>query len=248
MNTGQDWRDQQAPEVVNQNYPEAVPAPNYHHNFLPQQYPQPHQTQGYALSKAEDGTGTYASSNTPYHVPFAAPAAALPGPGEKANNDGKRTGVCGASTVVIVLSAIIAALFVAVVGLAAGTGVEANRANVAEAQVRSMSAAASTVAAKTVTATAAAAAATITSLDALDAGCSTNAAGVSGSTYGAFACEFFSVEEFCDEHAEYSRITYGAVIGGDRSFTLQCNADAVGSPLLKLFASDIHTCMVRSLP
>ncbi|CAN8103065.1 unnamed protein product [Discula destructiva] len=120
-------------------------------------------------------------------------------------------------------AAAVAVLFVAVVGLAAGTGVEANRAKVAEASVRSMMMSTGalttvTVAAKTITATADSA--TSTSFAALDDNCSGDPEGVSGTTYSAFS-----------------------VIEGDRSFTIQCNADAGGNPLLKIFTSDIQTCM-----
>lgn len=30
---------------------------------------------------------------------------------------------------------------------------------------------------------------------------------------------------------------------GDYSFTIQCNADAAGSPLMSLFTADLNTCM-----
>lgn len=215
MDSEQKWREQQAPEVVNQNYPEVVPVQhdpysNTHNYPHQQQYPQAHQN--YILPKPEDGTSTYASGNTPYSVHsashhtdrsspralYATPATAPPSSsGEKARSDDKNNKggglvCCGLNTLVLVLSAIIAALFVAMVGLAAGTGVQANRANVAEAKVRAMSSAmSSTMAAKTVTATATAASATSTSFAALDDGCSSDAAGVSGTTYSAFACECF---------------------------------------------------------
>lgn len=207
MDSEREWREQQAPEAVNQDYPEAIPSQNYpynniHHNFQ-QQYPQ--QThQHYVLPKPEEITGTY--TTTPYSAysgshtdhtsprgPFAAPATPSGVTGRPSNDAGKKgLRICGLNTLVVTLSAIIAALFVVVVGLAAGTGVEANRANLAEAKVRSMSSALSSAtvvaAAKTITATASAA--TSTSFSALDRGCSGDAAAVSGTTYSAFACEF----------------------------------------------------------
>lgn len=90
-----------------------------------------------------------------------------------------------------VLSVIIAILAAAVVGLAVGTGVEANRANAAEAKLDAMSKTSpSTV---TATATTASASATSTSFAALDDNCSGDPSGVNGTTYNSFSCE-------CEHH------------------------------------------------
>lgn len=197
MDPYQDRHDNQAPEVVDQNYPEAVPAQHYpYHNIQQQQY----------TPKPEDGTGPHASGTTPYsahsgsHIDHTSPRsyyAVQTPPTETARGDGKKKGlICGCSTLVVILGAIIAGLFVAVVGLAAGTGVQANRANIAEAQVSSMSSASRTtvtVAMKTVSATPTigSVSATGTSFAAIDDNCSDDPTGVSGTTYSAFSCEFF---------------------------------------------------------
>lgn len=183
MDPHQDRLDQQAPEVFNPTYPEAVQHP-YH-------------------TKPEDGTATYNSSNAPYsnygspvgynnhnsnspHGYHASAAGAQPG--DDKNHHGRRNKglLCGCTTLVFILSAIIAILAAAVVGLAVGTGVEANRASTAEAKVSSMSSARATV---TATTTAASSSASSTSFADLDSNCSGNPSGVNGTTYNSFSCE-----------------------------------------------------------
>lgn len=178
MDPNQDRLDQQAPEVVHPSYPEAVQHP-FHY--------QP---------KPEDGTGTHTSSTTPYSN-YASPVGHHAGavgalPGDKSLGHGENHGrrnkglLCGCTTLVFILSAIIAILAAAVVGLAVGTGVEANRANTAEAKVSSMSSSRATV---TATTTVASASASSTSFADLDSNCSGNPSGVNGTTYNSFSCE-----------------------------------------------------------
>lgn len=190
MDPERDRLDEQAPEVVQQNYPEPVQYP-YHNNLQP---------------KPEDGTGTHTSSSTPYSH-YASPVNQNPThgyhtsatgshPGEKSFSEGgaqhsrkKNKGLlCGCTTLVFVLSVIIAILAAAVVGLAVGTGVEANRAKSAEAK---LSAATSKTSPSTVTATAttASASASSTSFAALDDNCSGDPSAVNGTTYNSFSCE-----------------------------------------------------------
>ena len=57
----------------------------------------------------------------------------------------RRGTICGCSFIVFILSVVIAALAAAVIGLAAGTGLEASRANTAEAKLASFGGAAATV-------------------------------------------------------------------------------------------------------
>lgn len=89
-------------------------------------------------------------------------------------NDG--TKILGCSVLVFVLAVIIAILSAAVIGLAAGTGVEANRANTAETTLAALRANMSS-APSTSSGTMG------KSYDALTRGCSTNSSGVSGTIY-----------------------------------------------------------------
>lgn len=81
--------------------------------------------------------------------------------------------IWGCPVLVFVLSLIIAFLSAAVVGLAAGTGVQANRANRAEAKLAS---------AGNATGNSTSSGGSV-DLDSLDKGCSSNASGVSGTKY-----------------------------------------------------------------
>ncbi|KAJ8130968.1 hypothetical protein O1611_g2663 [Lasiodiplodia mahajangana] len=72
--------------------------------------------------------------------------------------------VCGCSVLILVLSAIIAALFVTVIGLGAGTGIQTKRANDAEARLNK-------------------------SLPVIDRGCSANPDAVTATRYTS-ACKF----------------------------------------------------------
>lgn len=195
MDPKRDRLDGQAPEVVNPTYPEVVQYP-FHNNFQYQQ----------TQPKPDDASGTYASSNAPYptygsHVSSphtyhtsttgAHPGESPSGAGAVGRRKKKGGALCGCGALVVVLCAIIAVFAAAVIGLAAGTGVEANRANVAEAKVSSLSSAlAAATKTGTATTTASSASATSTSFADLDDDCSGNALGVSGTTYDAFSCEY----------------------------------------------------------
>lgn len=89
--------------------------------------------------------------------------------------------VCGCSLLVFILSIIIALLSVAVIGLAAGTGVAANRANDKQNQLDALGVSGDSL--PTVTTTVTAASATPTGADAADRGCSTDSDGVTGTNY-----------------------------------------------------------------
>lgn len=82
--------------------------------------------------------------------------------------------VLGCSVVVFVLAVIIAILSAAVIGLAAGTGVESNRANNAESNLAALRANMTSTSSSSVAAG---------NYDALTRGCSSNPTGVSGTTY-----------------------------------------------------------------
>ncbi|KAF3767456.1 hypothetical protein M406DRAFT_61351 [Cryphonectria parasitica EP155] len=135
--------------------------------------------------------------------------------------------ICGCTAVVFFLSALVALLAAAVVGLAAGTGIEASRATSAQNRadrlnaslVAALGGATATTKSSASTSTSASASASSTSFASLDDNCTGNPDGVTGTTYNAFS------------------------LFGDYSFTIQCNKDTDGSPLMSLFAADINGCM-----
>ncbi|KAI5868380.1 hypothetical protein GGS23DRAFT_545190 [Durotheca rogersii] len=94
--------------------------------------------------------------------------------------------IWGCSVLVLILSVIIAILSAAVIGLAAGTGVEASRANDAEARLAEM-------VASPVTLTVTAPSPSPTGFSAIDKGCSTNSAGVTRTKYRS---QFFNTPTF----------------------------------------------------
>ncbi|KAI2621473.1 hypothetical protein GGS26DRAFT_264939 [Hypomontagnella submonticulosa] len=101
--------------------------------------------------------------------------------------------ILGCSVLVFVLSIIIATLSAAVIGLAAGTGVEASRANDAEARLASMSASGGPPATVTVTAP--------MSNPTVDKGCSANSDGVTGTHYNSAYFEQSSFTIYCNSDA-----------------------------------------------
>ncbi|ROV94367.1 hypothetical protein VPNG_09396 [Cytospora leucostoma] len=210
-----------APELVNENYPEAVP-PHQQHLYDQYQYHYQHPPQNVPIVSPEDAakhSTAYSSSQdtagSPYQLhstPVAAGAVPTP------RVAGKRKGTLfGCPVLEVILCAIIALLSAAVIGLAAGTGVEANRANTAEARVAQLRS--SLASATATTSTTSSSTATSTSYSDLDENCSSNPDGVTGKTYDAFS------------------------LLGNYTFTIKCNKDAPGDPLMVLFSSDIDTCM-----
>lgn len=129
----------------------------------------------------------------------------------------KGTICCGCSLLIFVLSSIIAFLSAAVIGLAAGTGIEASRANDVANQLAVLNSSIATSGpTKTTTVTAAA---TATSWNDLDNGCSDNPTSITGTTYTSFS-----------------------LLGGLK-FTMYCNKDAPGTPYMSLFVANMNTCM-----
>lgn len=168
-----DHKHDHLPEVVQTtNYPEVV----YHQQGQYQQYPKPEDgTHGNGVPYSAYSTSQPGNQGSPqfYHTgpPIAAPAPEQLLPANKVK---RKTTILGCSVLMFTLCAIIALLSVAVIGLAAGTGIEANRANTAEA---SSSTAQATVATSS------------TSFAELDDNCSGNPDGVTGTTYDAFSCK-----------------------------------------------------------
>ncbi|KAI1093033.1 hypothetical protein F5B19DRAFT_172049 [Rostrohypoxylon terebratum] len=189
-------RYDEAPEVTPHNYPEVHLPPSG-----PELAAQRQQQYAPATPVKPDDSTNPPLQNTVYIAPFdntTSPyaydhqSAYGPLPPSEAGKASKK--IWGCSGLVFVLSVIIAILSAAVIGLAAGTGVEASRANDAEARLASMSSSPATV---TVTAPAS----TSTDSSSIDKGCSTNSASVTGSTY---ASSFFNkaiFKIFCNSDA-----------------------------------------------
>lgn len=209
-----------------------------------QQYPQYQQYQQYPL-KPEDaqyppGSGPYSAYSGSQLDPTSPRPqnAAIGGQAQAPTDGGKKKGrICGCTVLVFVLCIIIALLSAAVIGLAAGTGVEASRANTADARVAELSA---SLASATATATGDAASATSTSFAQLDRNCSADPNAVTGTTYDAFSCKpplnlMVCVCPLAD--------SINFLVLGNWSFTIQCNKDAKGGPLMALFSSNFDTCM-----
>jgi hypothetical protein len=168
----------EGPELAPQNFPEVAQQP---HNGSPQYgYQQPHQTtpkpEGYHDGSTYAGTAPATSPYSAAAQPFSQHAMTDP------STKRSKGVICGCNLLVFILSCIIALLSAAVIGLAAGTGVEAHRANDATNKLASISASQPT---KTTTVTAAA---TPTSFNDIDRGCSNDPDGVSGTGYTSFAC------------------------------------------------------------
>lgn len=268
MGPKQQQHGHQAPEVVNADFPEAVAPQQYQQYSQPQhQYNQHQQYQQYQQyppqvpPKPEDGQ--YAPGSAPYsaysgsqldptspQAQHAVPGGAAGGaqaPGAGAGGKKKGT-ICGCTVLVFVLCAIIALLSAAVIGLAAGTGVEASRANSAESRAADLSSSlASATATATATGTAGSSTATSTSFAALDRNCSTTPNSVTGTTYDAFSCKQLG-PNMCGLSVLWSMNSADVrgetlLVFGNFSYTIQCNKDATGGPLMSLFAADFDTCM-----
>ncbi|KAK0715863.1 hypothetical protein B0H67DRAFT_488970, partial [Lasiosphaeris hirsuta] len=145
--------------------------------------------------------------------PYAAAAHIVPPPQSKSS--GKT--VCGCGLLVFILSCIIALLSAAVIGLAAATGIEAQRANDATTQLVALNASITTAIPTAVTTTSSSTP-TATALP-IDDGCADDPEGVNGTVYQSFS-----------------------LLGGLK-FTRYCNRDALYNPLLSLFTSSFSTCM-----
>ncbi|KAI0597482.1 hypothetical protein F4775DRAFT_593396 [Biscogniauxia sp. FL1348] len=100
--------------------------------------------------------------------------------------------ICGCSLIVFILSLIIAILSAAVIGLAAGTGVEASRANAAEAKLATLNAAAAS-SSNTLPST--------TNFSSIDKGCSTNSSGVTGTNYTTYFFGRATFTIYCNSDA-----------------------------------------------
>lgn len=166
-------------EPAPQNFPElAYP----HQPGLPGGYPLPQHSQHYA-----DSPLPYLSSKS---VPAPSPSVASPYSAAAAAHSPptlapiKSRTVCGCTLLVFILSCIIALLSAAVIGLAAGTGIEAQRANDATNQLEAANSLLSAVAG---TPTAVPGSnPTAVAVGTLDEGCAADPEGVTGTVYTSF--------------------------------------------------------------
>ncbi|OHE95735.1 hypothetical protein CORC01_09019 [Colletotrichum orchidophilum] len=202
----------EGPELAPQHqYPEVYhPPPQPSYSASPQPIP-------VTPMKREDSTYGYPASGVDQSVYGGTQYQAAAG--ETAAPQKSRKTICGCTFLVFLLSVIIAVLAAAVIGLAAGTGVEASRANNAIQELAAMSASATSGgSAATTTVTVTSASATATGFAALTNGCSNSDETTTGQTY---TTDFF----------------------GKKTFTMYCNFNAPNPPLMSLFTANFNNCM-----
>ncbi|GKT45589.1 uncharacterized protein ColSpa_05770 [Colletotrichum spaethianum] len=219
----------EGPELAPQHqYPEV-----YH---PPPQQSQPSSPQPIPVTpmKHEDSTyGKYSVSGvdqstyggTQYH-----PA------GGEAGQQKKR--ICGCTFLVFLLSVIIAILAAAVIGLAAGTGVEASRANQALNKLAALEASApnGTTATATATVTVTSASPTATGFASLTNNCSNSDETTTGQTYTT-DCKL-TIENDMRSSADLMHLVFGK-----KTFVQFCNSNAPNAPLMSLFTANFDNCM-----
>lgn len=207
-------RYDEAPELAPHNYPEV-----HHPPSVPEVAAYGHVPPA-TPAKIEESTNpstinpSYASPETQSASPYAYEYQSGYGPVPPSEQGRAPKRIMGCTVLVFILSVIIALLSAAVIGLAAGTGVEASRANDAEARLASISASGGTPTTVTVTAPTS----TPSDFSNIDNGCSRNSAEITGKTY---ASAFFNRP----------------------IFTMYCNSDAPNNPLSSLFVGNFNDCM-----
>ncbi|KAJ2906344.1 hypothetical protein MKZ38_002060 [Zalerion maritima] len=160
----------------------------------------------YGSTPANDVTSTYTG----------APPTTLP-PHEK-----PRKTICGCGMLVFILSVVIGVLAAAVIGLAAGTGIEANRVATAETLNDELS----------------------SSLAALGAVPTTTGSAESTSTETASTVNYDNVTNGCSTQSEkVSGTIYTPPFYNKPSYKMYCNSDTPLGPLMALFTANFNTCM-----
>ncbi|KAK1985770.1 hypothetical protein LZ30DRAFT_685861 [Colletotrichum cereale] len=129
----------------------------------------------------------------------------------------KRKTICGCTFLVFLLSLVIAVLAAAVIGLAAGTGVEASRANQALDKLAALEASGTTGGSATTTVT------------------------VTGPS--ATATGFASITNNCSNNDDTTNQTYTTDFFGKKTFVQFCNSNAPNPPLMSLFTANFDNCM-----
>lgn len=191
-------------EPTPQNYPELARRPQYHHP-------------GYTHDHGFGQPSTYTDTK-PAPSPSIGNSDISPNPYASARlslrTKGPKT-VCGCGLLTFILSCIIALLSVSAIGLAAGTGIEARRANDVAEQLAALNA---SIARMTVNVTSGGASAG-PAVTLIDDGCEVDPEGVTETTYSAFP------------------------LIGAQTFTRYCNKDAKFEPVMKMFAASFSMCM-----
>ena len=163
-----DQKYDNTPEVAPQNFPEVA---HQHYGYQHSYHATTPDGTHSPYFATHDGSTAYGGHSP--QQPFVHPT---PQPSEKQR---KESMVCGCPLLVFILTCIVAVLSVAVIGLAAGTGVVASRASEYSSQLASMSAALPT---KTSTSTP-----TPTSFNSITDGCSDDPASNTKTTYTSFS-------------------------------------------------------------
>ncbi|KAK1994276.1 hypothetical protein LX36DRAFT_660716 [Colletotrichum falcatum] len=195
----------EGPELAPENqYPEV-----YH---PPPQHSQPGTPLPAPVTPLKHEDSTYGK----YSVPAADQSAYGGAQYEPESSQKKRKTICGCTFLVFLLSVVIAVLAAAVIGLAAGTGVEASRANQALENLAALESSCTT--GVTPTATAAAPSATATDFSSISNNCSNSDEKTTGTTY---TTDFF----------------------GKKTFVQFCNSNAPNPPIMSLFTANFDNCM-----
>lgn len=187
-------KDHEAPELAPHSYPELT-QDDQQQQYLQQQqhFSQQYYNTQSPISKPEQSPSphpvSYSQVDASTYGGQLSPSPYIPEtPAELPEDKGRPRTICGCTSIVFLLCCIIALLAAAVIGLAAGTGVEANRANNATNQLLAISSSLAQSATKTVSTPAA----TTTAFNSLDDGCSNNPSGITGSQYTSFACKLLT--------------------------------------------------------
>ncbi|KAK2065051.1 hypothetical protein LY76DRAFT_586816 [Colletotrichum caudatum] len=151
----------------------------------------------------------------------------------------KRKTICGCTFLVFLLSVIIAVLAAAVIGLAAGTGVEASRANQALEKLAALEASGGSA-----TATATGASATATGFASITNNCSNADETTTGQTYTT-DCKFppLVTEDAHEQERKPPADVMKTQVFGKRTFVQFCNANAPNPPLMSLYTANFDHCM-----
>ncbi|KAH7118556.1 hypothetical protein B0J13DRAFT_569382 [Dactylonectria estremocensis] len=151
-------------------------------------------------------------------------------PAQSTRGEAQKRLQCGCSLVVLILSIIIAALSVAVIGLAAGTGIATNNYNEANQKLEALSS--EYASQKT---------ATLTVTDTI-----TNSATgtATSSSESATSTSYSDITNGCSDSDETTTgETYKSKFYDGSSYTMYCNRDAPNGGLFSLFTGNFDGCM-----
>ncbi|KAI1369709.1 hypothetical protein F5Y08DRAFT_101184 [Xylaria arbuscula] len=181
----QKWNEAEAPEVATHNnlpevyYPAPALVAPYHahgenHGSIPLN-PFHSTKDSVTFIETQSPKSFYPGSTVIQNYDDQSTRGDLPPPEHYPRETSRRVWMCGCSTVVLILSILAAALSIAVIGLAAGTGVQSNRANSAESK--------------------------LSKLLIIDRGCSTDPDSVTGTQYTSDFYDRSTFKIFCNNDA-----------------------------------------------